>query len=180
MRILILLLCVVLSPSVLSGDLSSAFLREALVFQRSLSSSKQLFIYEGLPHQTMDQKLLAVEIDRDDTTRIWKYPFYTPALVASNTEILKDILGGSSAIKAHAGAKLCGGFHPDYCISWKSDGGTMCALICFGCGEIAFYSNRGALLYDLSSKTKGMLIEALKRYENKRPKSTKDEPLSSR
>ncbi|MFD2160759.1 hypothetical protein ACFSW8_17775, partial [Rubritalea tangerina] len=138
--------------------------------QKSLASSEELHIYEGLPHQAFEKSLLKSELKRKDKTFIGSYPFYTPKVkVEDDTKkLLRRILGSQSILRPHSD-KLCGGFHPDYAISWHTEDEDYAALICFGCREIKFVTPSKTLHYDLTQKSLDSLKQLLKPFHSKRP-----------
>lgn len=135
----------------------------------SARTAAKLMVYEGLPHQAHERELLGREAARADVTRIAGYPFYTPARPAKQPEELRRILGDAESYGVYRGPKTCGGFHPDYAVSWGSGGGSHHILICFGCGE-ALVSDGGRMLpYDLREPALGQLRALLSRHALKRP-----------
>lgn len=139
-------------------------------YRTSIAQAEQLNVYEGLPHQLHEAKLLRKELLRDDIIKFAGFPFYTPSVVAHSPEKLISVLGDNSSIKIYAGLKRCGAYHPDYCVSWKHGLRTYYALICYGCGEIVFYDGKKPLMYDLQPKALTQLKELLAPYKLKRPK----------
>ena len=109
-------------------------------YRATVAAAKSLVVFEGLPHQRGEKELFATEAKRADIKKVLDYPFYTPSVSATNEEELRKLLSSSAAIAEFGGAKACGGYHPDYCISRKTTEATYYALICFGCGEIVFYN----------------------------------------
>ncbi len=144
------------------------------IYRTTLAEAKSIVVFEGLPHQTWDKELLAVESKRKDTQKIWEYQFYIPGVAATNSDDLRQVLTSPDSISVCEGVKLCGGYHPDYCISWQIGENTYNALVCFGCHEIVFYDGKQSLLYDLNQKAYEQLKKLLARYEAKRPKKAKD------
>ena len=167
----VFLVLLLLSLTSFAKGLSSSMGSDFSRFKASLEASQHLSIYEGLPHQTWDRELLIEEKKRKDTAQIWKFPFYTPSVRATNAELLRRILLQLGAIRKYGGEKLCGGYHPDFCVSWKAGEVESYALICFGCSEIVFYDAKESQIFDLSSKATKSLQMALKIYSKKRPKS---------
>ncbi len=142
------------------------------IYRTTVSAAKSLLIYEGLPHQMWDRELLATEIKRKDTTEIWDFPFYTPSVDATNADELRKLLSNPASLRVYRGQKSCGGYHPDFCISWQAGKVNYYALICFGCHEIVFYNGKNSVNYDLETAAMEKFEQLLARYEAKRPKST--------
>jgi hypothetical protein len=151
-------------------DKNAAPLDKATTYLESASAAEGFMIHEGLPHQIREPKVLARELERDDTGKIWSFPFYTPAVNATNPDDLRKLLSDPSMIRQYSGPKTCGGYHPDYAISWKAGERTHYAMICFGCNEVVFFDGKTAVKYDLTGKIPyEAYTKHLARYENKRP-----------
>jgi hypothetical protein len=135
----------------------------------SLGRASSLVVYEGLPHQTKEAALLQTELARPDTTRLVGYPFYKPPVAAKNKARLRSILADPATYGPYTGPKTCGGFHPDYAVSWTSGGTSSHLLICYGCSE-ALISHQGALLpYDIRHNRLAELKGILAAHAEKRP-----------
>ncbi|MGV3661955.1 MAG: hypothetical protein ACO1TE_17355 [Prosthecobacter sp.] len=134
-------------------------------FRKTLLAAKDIVVYEGLPHQMWQPDQLAAELRRKDVTKIGSFHFYTPAVNATNAEELKRLLGPAASVEPYIGPKNCGGYHPDYCVSWTHQGATFHAQVCFGCHEIVFLDGKDSFTYELAAPLKA----PLKRYASKRP-----------
>jgi len=132
-------------------------------------NAQRLVVYEGLPHQAKERRLMEREATREDVTRIFGYPFYTPAVPAKDQRALQRILGSPGNFGIYTGPKTCGGFHPDYAVSWTSGGRPQHMLICFGCGEVLLSDGRSLLPYDLDRTAWAGLRGLLDRHASKRP-----------
>lgn len=144
---------------------------DAADYRTTIATTKSISVFEGLPHQRGQRDLLAQEIKRKDTTTIWMYPFYTPSILATNAGELKRLLSSPDAIVVYSGDKFCGGYHPDYCLSWKAEKKTYYALICFGCREVVFSDGGSRLIYDLNPDAYHRLMDLLVIYAKKRPQN---------
>lgn len=127
-------------------------------FRDRLLKADEIVIFEGLPHQTWQPDKLKEELKRPDVTKIGNFPFYTPALKATNEDELKRLLGSPASIQPYRGGKLCGGYHPDYNVSWTVGSITYHAQICLGCHEVLFNMGTMFLKYDMAD-------DAVKRFE---------------
>ena len=143
------------------------------IYRTTVSAAKSLLVFEGLPHQSVEPVLLATELKRKDTTEIWDFPFYTPSIEATNADDLRKVLSNPASLAVYAGPKLCGGYHPDFCISWQAGKVNYYALICFGCHEIVFYNGKTSLIYDLDKAAIEEFQQLLAQHRIKRPKSTR-------
>ncbi len=142
----------------------------AAKYQASLIAAKHIVVFEGLPHQSWDRELLATESKRADTRMIWEYRFYTPSVVATNAKELRQVLSYPGSIVVYGGPKACGGYHPDYCISWQAGKSVHRAFVCLGCHEVVLYDGKETLIYDLGASAYEKLNELLAVYRLKRPK----------
>lgn len=134
-----------------------------------LRATEQVRVYEGLPHQAHEAEVLQKELRRRDVTRIGGYPFYTPSKPARNASVLRRILGDPGSFAMYRGPKTCGGFHPDYAVTWQAGGPTRSALICFGCGEMLLSADGSWLPYNIRDRALAELRTALAPYAAKRP-----------
>lgn len=141
----------------------------SMVYRTSVATADSIVIYEGLPHHMWEEELLEVEVRREDTLKIWGYTFYTPAVAPAQPEVFRQLLGRADSLKLYSGNKFCGGYHPDYAISWSSGGTTFYALVCIGCHEIVFFDGEYALIYDLPRATYDEFKRLLGFHQNKRP-----------
>jgi len=165
-------LCLALS-SLVSADDKVPSKQASDKYRQTIALAKDLSVHEGLPHQAWDHELLEKEIKRKDTTKIWLFPFYTPSVPATNAADLKKVLGSADSILVYGGPKRCGGYHPDYAVSWEADGKSFYALVCFGCHEIVFFDGKTSLMYDLNNVAFDRLQTLLAVYAKKRPHKAK-------
>ena len=140
----------------------------------AILGSKSLTLSEGLPHPAKEPHLYPAEEKRRDTRRIADFPFYKPDLKpdAVRTERLRELLS-SSASFAEWKQKRCGGFHPDWCVSWRSGRKDIHALICFGCQDIIIVSPDQQLRYGLTAAAFKQLKSDLIPLRSKRPGPSK-------
>ncbi len=169
MKVLSIILALIFTLSANAEEEKSPTIEASAIYRTTVAAAKSIVVFEGLPHQMWDRELLAVEIQRKDTQKIWEYPFYTPSVAATNSDDLRQLLCSSDSIVVYGGPKLCGGYHPDYCISWQAGEITYYALVCFGCQEIVFYDGKKPLIYDLDEKAYERYKKLLAIYEAKRP-----------
>jgi len=172
MKVLSFIFAMIVTLSANAEDEKSPPIEASAIYRTTVAAAKSIVVFEGLPHH-WDRELLAVEIQRKDTQKIWEYPFYTPSVAAPNSDELRQQLSRSDSIVVYGGPKLCGGYHPDYCISWQAGEITYYALVCFGCHEIVFYNGKTPLIYDLDEKAYERYKKLLAIYESKRPRKAK-------
>ena len=79
------------------------------------------------------------------------------------------MLSAKGSFKRYRGQKACGGYHPDYCVEWKTGDATTRALICMECGEVKFFGPRSELHCDLIPEATEKLAQRLAPYRKNRP-----------
>ena len=138
----------------------------------SLVEVEAVYVYEGLPHQSFEGDLMIKENKRDDVEVRGGYPFYNPRVEAPPEvkKVLVELLSDSGSFRSFTGSKKCGGFHPDYAVSWNSDGIENLMLVCFGCGEVKIFAGEKSYRHDLNSRVKEELRKQLAGFASKRPK----------
>lgn len=62
----------------------------------------------------------------------------------------------------YRGPKMCGGYHPDYCLEWQSTRGTYYALLCTGCHEVILIGDGAEVHCDLHDEPLQTLTAQLK------------------
>jgi len=134
--------------------------------RNSLDEAAELYVFEGLPHPLFEEDLFQSETTRDDTTLIGGFPFYTPEFLvdANSSAGLKKALTNPKNYAEFVAEKLCGGFHPDYAISWLDGSEKVSILLCFNCEEVLFVHANGSHRYDF-----GHLEKPLSQFKRKRP-----------
>lgn len=140
---------------------------------QAIEQADSFTLYEGLPHQTNEQELLKQELATKKTIRLHNFPFYERPLnvSASDVELLRKLSANKAGYHSYSGPKLCGEFHPDYCIVWKKGEAVYHLLICLGCHEIEFFGRDLNLKLDMPSDTYKEFGDILKKYRDQRPNS---------
>jgi hypothetical protein len=136
------------------------------------ANASQITIWEGLPNGgSGEAELLKSELEKKTTFRIQRYPFYTEPLTFEPADVseLKRLLAEPATYPKRGPAKACGGFHPDYAVSWETDRGTLSVLFCFGCREIKVIGTNIDDYFDMG--TENRLSNVLKKYRKNRPLS---------
>ncbi|MEM9479252.1 MAG: hypothetical protein AAGA58_06265 [Verrucomicrobiota bacterium] len=137
----------------------------------SFNNHEKLVISEGLPRRNQKE-----EISTKETTKIRGSYFYAKTVTPSESdaEVLAQAINDEAGIVEWAGAKLCGGFHPDFALQWSdSEEKTFHALICFGCSEIKIHGAGTKLYADIGDDTYRAFAETLSAYGGQRPKVEK-------
>jgi hypothetical protein len=138
---------------------------------KGLGNTASLTLYEGLPHQDWDYDQYASELATKETVEFQEYPFYKAPLVAaaSDVERLRELSLQADSYASNVALKMCGSYHPDYCLVWKDGAKTGEILICFGCGEALFFSANKRLLVDMRVDVERELKAVLQQYRGQRP-----------
>ena len=140
---------------------------------KSMSQGASLTLYEGLPHQSWEGELLQKELATKKTVTIHGFPFYERPLsvAAADVEELRRLSAATDSFSPYGGPKACGGYHPDYCLSWKDGATTYELLICFGCHEMELYGPQQDFLADIRPDAFTQFETTLKKYRDQRPQS---------
>ena len=143
-------------------------------FAAAIQQATNAILYEGLPHPSFQRAIHMNELATKATVVLGEHPFYSEPLPleASDAEKLRGLYCNSSSFQPFAGFKLCGGYHPDYCIEWRTGTETSLVQICFGCHEMKTFSGGEMLQCDISPAAFEMFGAVLKSYRKNRPPET--------
>jgi hypothetical protein len=139
--------------------------------------ANKVVLYEGLPYQSVEEKLLEEERKSKKTVEIHNFPFYQELLplTKQDGEKLKDVFCKSKSFsELRGGMKWCGGFHPDYCIEWQDGKDVYQILICFGCHEAKFYGPKAEVYCDINPDAYKQFQMILKPYRKNRPEQKRE------
>jgi hypothetical protein len=139
------LACVVLLAGCSSADpRSSASFAKLATLKQFVDHVEDMQLYEGLPHQAFEPELLAKELTRNDTIDFDGHHFYAqPVSINVETRLaLRRLCTDPSMFSPQRvdAAKACGGFHPDWRITWTQGSDSRSFLFCFGCQEVKIYA----------------------------------------
>ena len=159
MRSLVLLISIL---SLFTGCQESVF--------QSLKKTDELFVYEGLPHPLREFASFEKEKKREDVRQIDGHWFYDAKVKASGEtrDRLMNLLfdeSGFSVPNPNVPPKDCGPFHPDYAITWNSDGADSYLMICYTCAEAKLIREGKTETYEVYSNWREVLSE----FQSKRP-----------
>lgn len=121
---------------------SFRFLPEVSQF---IQKAEEIWVFEGLPHQTWEPELLEREKATKKTIAIGAFPFYAEPVKPSpnKSTTLRTLLTGTNGLMPMMRTPMCGGFHPDFAIRFRSGDKVCDVLICNGCGEATIeFGNR--------------------------------------
>ena len=143
--------------------------------RQSLVNPQGVLVFEGLPHPLFEREAFTQEQAAKKTIKLHGAVFYEPP---QKTELAKPVAEAvADCLIPFRGEKLCGGFHADFAIIWRSGEERWDALFCYGCGEAAIFSSTGATLRaDQGNK---VLKEWLKQFSKLRPQGQRPAPKRS-
>jgi hypothetical protein len=94
------------------------------------------------------------------------FQFFKTGTVDRDTKALRDLLLKEGALGTWSGGKACGGFHPDFAITWKVAERDVSLMLCFGCHEAMFADEAGNLLYNLPKESYDALKGELEKFKS--------------
>jgi len=129
---------------------NSEFMSQFSKYLKCIADAESLTIYEGLPRA--DGVGLKKIKDQNKTIEIDGWGFYAEPLTANGSmvEKLRSSLIDYKTFEPYSGGKFCGGFHPDFCVEWKTGSKTFYMQICLGCFEAAFIQPTGKTMFDFN------------------------------
>jgi hypothetical protein len=103
-------------------ELSANELVEFTPISQGVSRASTLILYEGLPHPLREAEQFKRELATKKTVRFHDYPFYEGPLHVAANDIgtLRRLSANPDSYWSYGGPKLCGGYHPDYCLAWRT------------------------------------------------------------
>ncbi|QJE97606.1 hypothetical protein [Luteolibacter luteus] len=145
-------------------------------WRESLREGAAIKIHEGVPRM-MSSWAFDEEMKRHDVTTIAGHGFYAPAINAKKADALREVIADAKTYEKFVSEKECGGFHPDFGVSWKSGDELVHALFCYGCGEAIFTNGKITVRHDLDFEAIRQLYPLFGAYASKRPAPfTPDDP----
>jgi hypothetical protein len=141
-------------------------------FTKVIAKSNRVVVYEGLPHP-FEGDVLDKELARKDIFHLHKHPFYKDPLMVKDEDVkrLRAIFENPLLFKQMVEEKLCGGFHPDYCLEFYVAEKRYQVLVCFGCHETKCHGHGVRLDCDIGKDAYPSLVKLLGGYRKHRPKS---------
>lgn len=138
--------------------------------REALAKTKSFRLAEGLPHPAKESDLFSLEAERRDTRLITGFFFYKDERKTdpATTEQLRLIVSDSANLTEWE-EKRCGGFHPDWALSWRRGLFRDHALICFSCHDIIYISGDYQLRYSLTPQAARRLKTILTPFHRNRP-----------
>lgn len=154
-------------PQIVEKIKSYHFLSDAL---KMMQTADTISVFEGMPHQYQEAELLKQELAKTEELVIATFAFYPEPreLLKTDRPALNKLLDKSNGFHIYGGPKLCGGYHPDFAIRFKSGNQTCDLLLCFGCDEARIHLGHKVITCDIS---RDVWKELLSGYAKLRPKS---------
>ena len=124
------------------------FLSDYGAFVEKTGDVETFTINEGLPRAAA--KKLEEIASKHKTMKVDGFMFYADPLDPKRSEIerLREKWVDHKMFSPYTGPKFCGGFHPDFCVTWTKNEATFYALICLGCSELKFIAPRKKVTFD--------------------------------
>ena len=138
---------------------------EAAPLLEALKQGAKLTLHEGLPRLPAKDGSDKDALKRRGEWSLDGFQFFKTGIVDRDTGALKDLLLKKDALAAWGGPKACGGFHPDFAITWKVAERDVSLMICFGCHEAKFADPQGDLLFDLPEESYDALQAELEKFK---------------
>ena len=159
------------------GDTHENFRENIAPLVSGIGRASNLTAYEGLPHQYFEKRLLEKELKAKASITFHGFPFYKAPidLQPDDASWLTAHCSAATFYGTYGGAKMCGGFHPDWCLQWNGEAGTYRLLICFGCHEARLYGPKREVWSDLNEDLLADLVEVMKPYRTNRPQPIETE-----
>ena len=152
-------------------DLTASDLAEFRPVSAGVTRASSLTLYEGLPHPVWESDQLERELATKQTVQLHNYPFYerTLAVSAADREELRQLSAAAETYFTFRGEKSCGGYHPDYCLTWTDGKYSYDLLVCFGCNEMKLHGPAQDFRLDLRGDAAKRLKAILGGYRDQRP-----------
>jgi hypothetical protein len=146
-------------------------------FTEAVPQAEKVVLYEGLPHQNYESRLLEEERRTKAVQDLNGYPFYQEPLtfIDGDAKRVSKILQDSGSYLPFSGEKKCGGFHPDYAVEWHVGAERYRALLCFGCDEVKLFGPGLKSRHDMERDAFEELQQILKGYRKNRPSEGRQE-----
>ena len=152
-------------------ELSQDDLTQFTPISKGVKQARILTLYEGLPHQRWERKLLEHELKTKETVRIHGWPFYARSLPIEEADVepLRGLSANPESYWSFREEKLCGGYHPDYCLALTDGEVEYHLLICLGCHEMKLYGPDQNLRVDIRDDAYKQFKEMITKYRDQRP-----------
>ncbi|MEM7179958.1 MAG: hypothetical protein AAF518_03525 [Spirochaetota bacterium] len=144
----------------------------ACQFAKVVGEVKEVTLWEGLPHQRFEAKVLKQELAKKTYFKIAGFPFYKEKLTFSKEDLanLQALLQKEDNYSPSSFfPKSCGGFHPDFALEFEVEKVKYKALVCFGCNEVEVFEGSYRSTFDLQMPDVDKVKAILKKYSKNRP-----------
>lgn len=161
-------------PPPLNASEQSAF----APFADGIAGSPSCLLYEGLPNAVSDNQQYKRELATKPTIYLRGFDFYKKQLplTAEDLATLRALSISAASYWGDRGPKMCGPFHPDFCLVWLGGNVVYDQLICFGCQEAWFFGGEADIHFDIRSSAAAQFLSTFTRYRGERPKPANPRP----
>jgi hypothetical protein len=157
-----------------------AYLRDFGSVVAELANAETLVAYEGLPRKDEDEDETKAkpEIDGAKTFQIDGFDFFTQPLTVSpkTVEQFRRVVADYRSFESYGGPYFCGGYHPDLCLEWRTNGQVYRVCICFGCYEARIIGPKKTLMFDIDDAAYKNLYQIAKTVFKHRHLEAEHEP----
>ncbi len=158
----------------INGESRWRFAKQIKPLAAGIAQAKAVLVYEGLPHQNAERAALQQELKNKQTVQFHGFPFYEQAIGIEKEDAKKLLVlcGDRKTFGRYKGPKFCGGFHPDWCLTFQAGDDLYRVLICFGCHEARLYGPKNDVFSDLDDETVKKFAAILQPLGKHRPKDS--------
>jgi hypothetical protein len=132
--------CASRPPDRFTGSHSFAELASLLA---TIKAAAELNIYEGLPHQSMEDDFFQKELARTESIERAGSRYYAEPVAVDDatSDKLRELASSAESFTERPVGveKACGGYHPDWRLEWKHGNRTVAMELCFGCNDMKLY-----------------------------------------
>jgi hypothetical protein len=161
-------------PRFSKGDEFAHFKQEIVPILEGIADAERLVLYEGMPHQG-NEKALAKALQEHRSIKRHGFDFYD-AQIPVRDEAVKEfrkLFSDPKSYRTYGGSKRCGGYHPDWCLEWTTEGAIYRVLPCFGCGEFQLFGPKNQLYADMGFEIEEKLEATFRAYNNQGAKAAR-------
>jgi hypothetical protein len=148
---------------------SLAMMPEFQAMRSGIRLADSVQLYEGLPHPLFHHEEFEKERTSKPVVEHHGWWFYTQPLALAGTDLaqLRAACSDAGNFRITNSIKFCGGFHPDYELSWKQGDRSFDVQFCFGCYEAKMYLGGTLAIYaDIPPR---VFLPLLEHYREQRP-----------
>lgn len=171
----VLIALLLLAVAVAVWQLLFPYSSDTAPLAKTFPSADTLVLWEGLPHQFNEGDVLAKELRSKKTVTLHGFPFYQEKLQLKEKDAaaLAALFQDSASFRPMPwfAVKGCGGYHPDFCLEWRTGGEVYQTQICLGCAEIKGFGPGIMIHAAITGDALQSFKWILRRYQKNRPET---------